>query len=263
MFYAILIFLQILIEPLPISSSGHLQLFISLWQKFKHSSIILEKGFEYLMHGPTLLVLTIFFRSRWLFLLKNIKKCRYIIINIFLFGFCAELSTIVPYIILEHSSFKNYFEKFPLWFGFMITGLLLFSTHYSNNTYKKFGHKITFLKALLIGLTQGISLLPGVSRSGSTYAIGCWLGLSPRISFFFSWMITFPIMFAGFSKGLIDYLFTTKISSSHTFIYISISIIAGIISYYLFYFIQKIILRNSLWYLSFYMIFPMILALLL
>ncbi len=46
--------------------------------------------------------------------------------------------------------------------------------------------------ALLVGLAQGLAVLPGVSRSGSTIAAALLLGLRPEAAFRFSFLISIP-----------------------------------------------------------------------
>ena len=46
--------------------------------------------------------------------------------------------------------------------------------------------------ALLVGLAQGLAVLPGVSRSGSTIAAALLLGLRPEAAFRFSFLVSIP-----------------------------------------------------------------------
>ena len=46
--------------------------------------------------------------------------------------------------------------------------------------------------AISIGITQGLAILPGISRSGSTIAVGMILGLKPRAAARFSFILSIP-----------------------------------------------------------------------
>jgi undecaprenyl-diphosphatase len=46
--------------------------------------------------------------------------------------------------------------------------------------------------ALLIGIAQGLAVLPGLSRSGSTIAVAIWLGVRPERAFELSMLMSLP-----------------------------------------------------------------------
>ncbi len=51
---------------------------------------------------------------------------------------------------------------------------------------------LTLDKALIIGVVQGIAVLPGVTRSGTTIAVAMALGLSGPAAFRFSFLLSLP-----------------------------------------------------------------------
>ena len=94
--------------------------------------------------------------------------------------------------------------------GFMllITGLLLWGTR----RIKKDGVSIAHFsskKAVLIGLMQGVAILPGISRSGSTIAIGLFLGLNRETAARYSFLLFIPAIIGAEILSL-------KNLSSHT-----------------------------------------------
>ena len=69
------------------------------------------------------------------------------------------------------------------------SGLLLWSTH----RIKKDGTTdISIKKALLIGIVQGLAVMPGISRSGSTIAVGIFLGLNREMAARYSFLLSIP-----------------------------------------------------------------------
>jgi undecaprenyl-diphosphatase len=68
--------------------------------------------------------------------------------------------------------------------------------------------------ALLLGIVQGLAVLPGVSRSGLTIAVALWAGVRPARAFELSMLISLPaiagavllevpaLLGAGFDPGL-------------------------------------------------------------
>jgi undecaprenyl-diphosphatase len=77
----------------------------------------------------------------------------------------------------------------------LFTASLLTLTHFV----KKSDGEITFFKALIIGIAQTVAVLPGISRSGSTIAIGLLLKIKKEDVARFSFlMVLIPILGAAF-----------------------------------------------------------------
>lgn len=242
-FIYLLIFTQLITESLPVSSSGHVQLIIFIMSLLTGIHFILPEAYLYGMHGPTSLIIAVFFRKHWLFLLKNIKRCLNLIFRLLYFGILAELPTLIIYYNMKQS-----FDEFPLSLGFLITGLMLLSLKYCKIPYRKMGALTSFI----IGCAQGISLIPGISRLCSTYVTGRWLGLNPYKSFVFSCTIEWPLITAGFLKSFFD-IKKASLNINHGIIFCLL--IASILSYIVLKITEQLILSNRLWILSFYMFF--------
>jgi undecaprenyl-diphosphatase len=73
--------------------------------------------------------------------------------------------------------------------GFVLTGILLVSTRW---VHPGEDETPSLLGALLIGLAQGIAVLPGISRSGSTITLALWLGVRPDRAFELSMLMSLP-----------------------------------------------------------------------
>jgi len=72
---------------------------------------------------------------------------------------------------------KEYVQV-PLYIGFAITGLTLFSLKYAPRNYKKFSWDMS--DAVILGLVQALSLIPGVSRFATTYSACSFLRYKPQ-----------------------------------------------------------------------------------
>lgn len=193
-------YIQIILESLPVSSSGHLAL-LQQWLECHNgvkSRIILTESVEHVMHIPTVFVIGAYVLEKWGYLLLQLPGSFWTITHVCLLVVAANICTVVVY----------YFFKlckpglhFPVWLGLAITALLLLSLY---------GVRVgastlpSGRQAVLIGLTQGLALLPGVSRLASTCVMGIWLGLTPLAAFVFSCTIQLPLVLAGATKGLYD-----------------------------------------------------------
>ena len=182
---ALLGLLQGLGEFLPISSSGHLLLGrMVLGLTIDESPAY--KMLDILLHVGTLIPVLIVFWKDWWEMLKNPFKSRTLLLL-----FIASMPTLV---------FKVIFDDFinscdTGWFlgvSFLMTAVFLLVAEYvsSKNAHKT--GKVGFFHAIVMGCMQGIALLPGVSRSGSTLAGGLLSGLDRKSGAKFAFMMSAP-----------------------------------------------------------------------
>jgi undecaprenyl-diphosphatase len=96
--------------------------------------------------------------------------------------------------VLFNSQFKSVFNTliFPGFF-LLITGTLLYFSQRINIGNRKID-KLRFKDALIIGLSQAIAILPGISRSGTTISIGLLLGLNKEFIAKFSFLLSVPVI---------------------------------------------------------------------
>lgn len=243
---------QIVLESLPISSSGHLAL-VSCWCVQHGCAIELSRSFEYLLHGPTLIMLAVYSVRLWLPLVQNCWQRRALIKNMIVYVVCADSITTVVYACVQ----MFVAPQMPLWFGFCVTGVLLLSLRWCNTTTYK---PVTLRTLCLLGVVQGLAGLPGVSRFGSTYVAGRWLQLTPRKSLFVSIMLQWPLMFGGFLVGLLR-AHTDPYTAWFTNIYnILLMSACAAVAYFVLWLVQWLLERERLWLLGPYLIIPALLA---
>jgi len=88
-------------------------------------------------------------------------------------------------------------------FFLLITGIFLFFVRKIKG--HKNEHEMTWKDALIIGLVQGtLSLIPGISRSGSTIVAALLVGLNRRTAFNYSFLLYLPISFGIMIVGVKD-----------------------------------------------------------
>lgn len=191
---------QGLSEFLPISSSGHLALLENLFE-IKEDSVIF---FAVLLHIGTLVSIFIVYHEdiyaliKELFLLfKDIFTGKGLRIEerpIRKLGIMIIVSSI-PTAIMG-LLFSDYIDRI---FGsltvisicWIITGfILLFSEKLNNN--KKEIEGMKYRNAIFVGICQGLAIMPGISRSGSTIVGSLVTGLKREFAVEFAFLISIP-----------------------------------------------------------------------
>jgi undecaprenyl-diphosphatase len=183
---------QGLTEFLPISSSGHLVFFQSLFG-LKEPPIF----FDVMLHLGTLLSVVVYFRRDILGIIKGVastlrrKEENREGTKLFLLIILASIPTGLMGVF-----FKDWFESLfsrPKLVGgmLMLTGLILWLTRWAKKEGKPLG-RMGWFEAILIGIAQGVAIIPGISRSGATISTGLFSGLDRELSGKFSFLLSIP-----------------------------------------------------------------------
>ncbi len=165
--------LNIILESLPVSSSGHIRL---LQDIFKLSKDSLDSHTEHLMHIPNALLISIFlaYQARCTLVTPSFTWLG----SLILAALIANLITGLAYLFA-----KKHTLKLPLFIGFFISGTMLLSLYYMPNGTTT---ELSIMHALIIGCAQTLALLPGISRMAMTVSAAIWLGIDPSLAFIFS-----------------------------------------------------------------------------
>jgi undecaprenyl-diphosphatase len=174
-------------EFFPISSSGHLVVLQSLFGLKEQ-----QLAFDIFLHLGTLVSILIYFRKDIIGLFIKDRR-------VLVFLIIASVPTaIIGYV------FKDVAERFfgmPRIVGYMLllTGSwLVLASYYSKYIERLIPRKhIGASSSLLIGIAQGVAIMPGISRSGATIATGVLAGLDKELSFKFSLLLALPAVFGA------------------------------------------------------------------
>lgn len=175
--------LQGFTEFLPVSSSGHLILAQKLWD------IPGNLFFDVMLHLGTLLAVVISMRKTiWQAIVnwKN-KKMLYLIV--------ASVPTFVVALLVKLFVDEDILTKL-LPIGFALTIVLIVLAHYFAKPKLRL-EQTDFLPIVVTGLTQGIAVLPGLSRSGSTISVMKLFGVNASDSAEFSFLLSVPVILAS------------------------------------------------------------------
>jgi len=110
---------------------------------------------------------------------------------------------------------------------------------------------LSFWKALIIGFAQGLAVLPGISRSGTTIVVALGLGLSRNEAAKFSFIASVPAI-AGAAILEIDP--AQMAGSGAAFQYLLAGVVAAVVGYGALRLLVGLVKKGALWWFSFYMI---------
>ena len=194
--FIILGILQGITEFLPISSSGHLLIGRTI---FNIESSISGSFIEIFLHGGTLLSILLFFKKDILLEIDSLFNQKY------KFSLNIIIATIPAAIIgfLFKDLINTYFFDINniqyLGFSYLFLSFILYCTKSCNNSEN---NKISLINALFIGIAQSLAIIPGISRSGITIACAIFLGINPKFSMKFSFILAIPILLFSFIDSL-------------------------------------------------------------
>lgn len=202
---------QGLTEFLPVSSTGHLALVNLIFGKDVAGGI----SFSFFLHTATLIAATIYFRRDLLGLLtcwlpKNDHRTKDR--HLFMMLIVACLITGPIGLVLE-PFLEPMSDSLPiLACGFFATTVVLCGSEWLSQTRQSRNRRkgkitdMTWKNAALVGLFQGIAVIPGLSRSGSTISGGLLGGLRKEEATRFAFLVAFPIIILGAAKDGIGLL---------------------------------------------------------
>ncbi len=180
---------QGLTEFLPVSSSGHLVLTQALFGLDEPGVTL-----EVMLHVGTLFSVFWVFRRDFieLFNFHRDRRQRYFILMLIL--------GVIPTGLIGFffSGYTDALFSSTLLVGFMllITGTILKLLTIIPAGLKSV-EKMNYKDALWIGILQGMAVIPGISRSGSTIAAALWRGLDRETAVRYSFMLSAPVIFGA------------------------------------------------------------------
>lgn len=250
--------LQILLESLPVSSSGHVKLHADLLAiSDTHFNLVyLSNWFEQwinFLHVFTVVCSLFFFRKILFACMRApFDYAKQICVVIF-FTVCADIITVLFFVFFKMVPCC----MIPLPVGFFITICLLFSLVWcpKNNQ-----NSISTWSALPLGFVQGLALMPGISRYASVYVVSRWLGFDAHYSFCIAWMLQVPLIVGALGKSILFFYKDPHLFPAIDVWFACTLIGATVGAYGLLLVSYRLALRNQWWAFGLYMIFPFIIS---
>ena len=190
--------IQGLTEFLPISSSGHLEIAKSLLgdDKIGKESMLMTT----LLHAATALSIIYVFRKDITAIIKGIflfKKNEELLFSL------KILLSMIPAVavgFLLEEEIESLFGRNLIFVGTMllVTALLLFLADKSKSTKRD----VSIFGSVVIGVSQAIAILPGISRSGATISTAVLLGIDKIKAAKFSFLMVVPLILGKMAKDI-------------------------------------------------------------
>ena len=220
---------QGLTELLPISSSGHLDIIPWLLNWTSSSEFVTAfEGFDVALHFGTFLAIAIFFFKDWIKLIiggfnQVVKKEKTTEGKMFWYLVIATIPGGIIGLLLD--TFVGDLLKKPviISIALIVMGIILYFVDKKSKTTTNY-ENMTFKQTFLIGLSQCLAFIPGVSRSGITMTTGRAMGVDRESAARYSFMLSAPIVFAATIFKLKDFVFSLPF-----FIGILASFIVGVV----------------------------------
>jgi undecaprenyl-diphosphatase len=215
--------IQGLTEFLPVSSSGHLELAKAIFG----GEVVGEESMmtTVVLHFATALSTVVVFRKDVAEIFSGLFKFK----NNEAFNFSMKIIlSMIPAALVGFfldDVIETFFDRQILLVGSMLilTGGLLFLADRA----KKTNQNVSYPKALIIGISQAIAILPGISRSGATIGTSVLLGIDREKAARFSFLMVVPLILGKMAKDVLDGAFS---GDSVPFLELSVGFIAAFLT---------------------------------
>ena len=192
--------IQGLTEFLPVSSSGHLEIVKAIFGEdhAPNESMLMTV----MLHGATALSTIVVFRKDIMEILRGLFQFKW---NEEMKFSLKIILSMVPAAIIGvvfSEELETFFNGQLQFVGFMLllTAVLLFLADRAKSTDKKVG----FGHAFIIGVSQMIAILPGISRSGATISTAVLLGIDKEKAARFSFLMVVPLILGKVAKDILS-----------------------------------------------------------
>ncbi|MDO8429654.1 MAG: undecaprenyl-diphosphate phosphatase [Candidatus Daviesbacteria bacterium] len=190
----VLVIVEGVTEFLPVSSTGHLIL-TSHILKIPQTEFL--KSFEIIIQLGAILAVVVLYWRRLLTDFESLKRILLAFIPSAVLGF-------IFYDFIKGVLFENILVTVTALFLGGVAFILLEKFYFKEDRGLDDVNKLSYKKLLLIGIFQAISMIPGVSRAGSTIFGGLFAGLSRKTAVEFSFLLAVPTMMAATGLDILE-----------------------------------------------------------
>lgn len=248
--YMFLGFVQGFTEPIPVSSSGHLVMLQNIF-----GIKVEDLSFEIFLHFASLIAIIIIYWDdivrlatngyKYLFKKEQAAKEDF---NFILYLIVATIPAGVLGLLFEDQIGQIFSTAKMVGISLIITGIALWIIR--NLRGRKTDGELTFKDAVIVGLAQGIALIPGISRSGATLVAAMLLGMKQKTALRFSFLLFIPVSLGTTILSLDSFLSQQFLSQWP--VYLIAFITAGVATFFSLRWFMNIMARGNLIYFSIY-----------
>ena len=218
---------QGLTELLPISSSAHL--FLIPW----YFNWDIPESFDVALHFGTLLAIGLFFFKDWIKLIKAgykqlVKKEKSREGTMFWYIVIATIPGGIIGFILDKFAEDLLTKPLIIAIALIAMGIILYIVDKNSASKTDYEH-LNLKQTFIIGCSQALAFIPGVSRSGITVTTGRFLGVKREAVAKYTFMLSGPIVLAATIFKLKDFIEFFKIAEATGIIAFIIGVLASFI----------------------------------
>ncbi|MDL1985418.1 MAG: undecaprenyl-diphosphate phosphatase [Deltaproteobacteria bacterium] len=248
--------IQGLTEFLPVSSSGHLVLLQNLFG-IREPELL----FDISLHLGTLLAVFIVFYKEILRILQTLLRLPALIkssgnlksvfadneeIRIFALILIGSIPTAILGILFHKIADQIFGAVWIVGVMLLVTGTLLWFTRQMSDEGRPL-IKVSIRDALMIGLIQGMAIMPGISRSGATISMALFLGMNREVAGRYSFLLSIPAILGALILGLNSTIIQTDIPGKTILLG---TVIAGIVGYIALKVLLRMVKQGHLYYFA-------------
>ncbi len=186
--------------------------------------------FDVALHLGTLVAVVIYFWKDWWRLIRNgFTDVQSVEGRLFWYLVAASVPGAIGGYLLEKEAETVFRSPALIAIMLILMGILLYWADRRSAKKIEMDH-ITFGTSLLIGISQVLAIIPGVSRSGITMTTGLLMGVTRTGAARFSFLLSTPIIFGAAMVKLPDVVSNSSVITSNFVIGMAVSCIAGLAS---------------------------------
>ena len=249
-------------EFLPVSSSGHLAIFQNLFNLGYDEDANLF--FEVFLHMGTLISIIVVYKKEISAMLSDgidfmRKRADFdsddpVVLKpparALLFVLVGTLPMFVVLFFVGAVT-RLFYNMAFIGFALLVTGGLIFVSDRMITRGNKTEKTITLKDALIIGCAQAAAVLPGLSRSGTTIAVGLSRGLSGSFAVRFSLLLSIPAV-VGSMIVQIFIAIRDGATMAHFLIYLPGFVLAAVVGFFAIQFIRHMMKNRKFGYFAYY-----------